>query len=125
VHSGHLLGEGDPWLFGKAGVMGFFTWGRLGMDVPRTIYCVSPQTYRVVSVKKSWDGGGRLFGWQPTVPSLRMQYMQPEFTRGAPISQLETRTQSVARKQINKTYGQLEQQKRNKSSRIRSPLHQL
>jgi len=58
VHSGHLLGEGDPWLFGRAGVMGFFTWGRLGMDVPRTIYCVSPQTYRVVSVKKSWDGGG-------------------------------------------------------------------
>lgn len=41
VHSGHLLCEGDLWLFGKVGVMGFFYLGQTGMDVPGTIYRIA------------------------------------------------------------------------------------
>ena len=64
--------------------MDFFTWGRLGMDVPGTTYCVSPQTYRVVSVKKDWGG---LFAWQHVYRTVleKAIYTAPIYPRCANI----------------------------------------
>jgi len=70
---------------------------------------------------------GGLFAWKPMYRTVleKAIYAALIYPRCANITIKETRTQSVARKKINKTNRQLEQEKRKKSCRIRSPLHEL